>query len=178
MKTDVDQLSTYKSVHLNKTNVKTHFIGVPIIIWSLMVLLSLVELPISIGGSGYELTMAVVCFTGIIIYYFLLNAKLAIGQILFFVPLLYIANIVAQQQHAVWVAISAFVVGWVIQFIGHHYEKAKPAFVDDLNQLIIGPFFLMAEVFFMLGAQKELENKVTAIAITKRREFEANKNVS
>ena len=173
MKTDVEQLSTYKSVHLNKTNVKTHFIGVPIIIWSLMVLLSLIELPLTLPDSAYSLTVAVVCFTGIIIYYFLLNAKLAIGQILFFIPLLYVAHLVAQYQHAVWIAISAFVVGWIIQFVGHHYEKAKPAFVDDLNQLIIGPFFLMAEVFFMLGAQKELEKKVTAIAITKRRKFEA-----
>ena len=31
--------------------------------------------------------------------------------------------------------------------IGHGYEKAKPAFMDDLNQLLIGPFFLMAELF-------------------------------
>jgi uncharacterized membrane protein YGL010W len=28
--------------------------------------------------------------------------------------------------------IGTFVVGWVIQFVGHYYEGKKPAFVDDL----------------------------------------------
>ncbi len=26
-----------------------------------------------------------------------------------------------------------FVIGWAIQFVGHHYEGRKPAFVDDVT---------------------------------------------
>jgi uncharacterized membrane protein YGL010W len=68
-----------------------------------------------------------------------------------------------------------FIVGWVIQFVGHHFEKAKPAFVDDLTQLLIGPLFLMAEVYFMLGVEAELEAKVTALAINKRKSLVTKK---
>jgi uncharacterized membrane protein YGL010W len=175
MKSAVEQLSTYKSVHLNKKNVGTHFIGVPAIIWSLMVFLSLVELPVTLGDSGYSLTLAMVFFMGVLIYYFMLHISLAIGQVIFIIPIFYTAHLVAKMPDAPWIATVVFIVAWIIQFIGHHYEKAKPAFVDDLNQLLIGPFFLMAEVFFMLGVQKKLEQEITPLAVEKRRAFEAKR---
>jgi uncharacterized membrane protein YGL010W len=178
MKSAVEQLSTYKSVHLNKKNVKTHFVGVPMIVWSVMVLFSLIELPILIGEgvNSTPLTFAMISLLALFIYYFMLHVSLAVGQVLFLIPLLYSAHLVSQMPHAGWIALAVLFVGWVIQFLGHHYEKAKPAFVDDMNQLLIGPFFLMAELFFMLGAQKKLEAKITPIAIQKRRAFEAAKN--
>ncbi len=173
MKTDVEQLSTYKSVHLNKNNIRTHFIGVPMIVWAIMVLFSLVQLPLSIPNLDIPLTLAMVAFTGVLIYYFMLNISLAIGQIVFIVPALYSAHLVSLTANAVWIALGIFVIGWIIQFIGHHYEKAKPAFVDDLNQLLIGPLFVMAEIFFIFGALKKLDDEITPIAIRKRRAFEA-----
>jgi len=175
MKSAVEQLSTYKSVHLNKKNVWTHFIGVPAIIWSLIVFFSLVELPVPLADSGYSLTLAMIFFAGVLIYYFMLHTSLAIGQLIFILPTFYTAHLVAQMPGAVWIASSVFVVAWIIQFIGHHYEKAKPAFVDDLNQLLIGPFFLMAELFFMLGKLKALEKEITPLAVDKRRRFEAKR---
>ena len=178
MKSAVEQLSTYKSVHLNKTNVWTHFIGVPAIIWSLVVFLSLAKLPVSVGDSSYSLTLAMVFVVGVLIYYFMLHLKLAIGQLVFVLPTFYSAHLVAQLPDAIWIAAGVFVVAWIIQFIGHHYEKAKPAFVDDLNQLLIGPFFLMAELFFMLGRLKSLEKQITPLAIDKRRAFEAKRKIT
>ena len=44
MKTITDQLSTYKSVHLNGNNVKTHFVGVPLILWSIALILDMFAL--------------------------------------------------------------------------------------------------------------------------------------
>jgi len=173
MKTAVEQLSTYKSVHLNRKNIMTHFIGVPAIIWALMVWLNLVELPYTFGDSGISATIAMPIFIGILVYYFMLHIKLAIGQVFFFVPTFYFAHYVSQMDNAGLIALAVFVIAWIFQFVGHHYEKAKPAFVDDLNQLLIGPLFMMAEVFFMLGKLKTLEEKITPLAIEKRREFEA-----
>lgn len=177
MKSVVEQLSTYKSVHLNKNNVRTHFIGVPSIIWSLIVLLSLVKLPISFGENGHSITLAMPLFAGVLVYYFKLHTKLAFGQLIFILPTFYSAHLVAQMPSALWIAFVVFVVAWIIQFVGHHFEKAKPAFVDDLNQLLIGPFFLIAEIFFMFGKLKTLEKEITPIAIEKRRAFEAKRKV-
>jgi uncharacterized membrane protein YGL010W len=46
-----------------------------------------------------------------------------------------------------WLAwgMGFFVVGWLIQFIGHYYEGRKPAFADDIVGLLVGPMFVTAD---------------------------------
>ncbi|MCL1128611.1 Mpo1 family 2-hydroxy fatty acid dioxygenase [Shewanella sairae] len=174
MKSAEEQLSTYKSVHLNPKNIRTHFVGVPLIIWSLFLLLNLIPLNFAVSNEPViTFNVATIFTVGVLVYYFLLHARLAIGLTIFIIPVLYTSSLVAQIPHAFWIAIVVFFVGWVIQFIGHHYEKAKPAFVDDLNQLLIGPFFLMAEVYFMFGLEKQLLADITPLARDKRRALEA-----
>lgn len=173
MKTAQEQLSTYKSVHLNQSNIRTHFVGVPLIIWSLVVLLSLVSIPMPFVSEGFSVNLSHAFFVVAMIYYAVLRWRLAIGLLLFLAPTVYLAHRVSLYENAYLLAIAVFVVGWVIQFIGHQYEKAKPAFLDDLNQLMIGPFFLMAELYFMLGLELALEKEITPIAVEKRRALEA-----
>ena len=53
---------------------------------------------------------------------------------------------------AVWQAgLGLFAIGWVIQFIGHYFEGRKPAFVDDLVGLLVGPMFVVGEVLMWAG---------------------------
>lgn len=171
MKDVVEQLSSYKSVHFNSSNIKTHFIGIPMIIWSLFLLLGMVRF----DTPGGQVSVAMVFTLIVLIYYLWLHVKLAMGMVVFILPVLYSTEALAGSAHALWIAIGVFVVGWIFQLIGHKYEKAKPAFIDDLNQLLIGPFFLMAEVYFALGWEKELEAEITPIARDKRRALEAAK---
>ena len=168
MKSAEELLSTYKSVHLNRTNLKTHFVGIPLILWSIMLLLHLIELPYTIYGTQ-PLTAAYVSFPLVLVYYFALNVSLAVGMTIVFIPLLYSSALMAVHPQAAWIAVAVFFIGWVFQFIGHYYEKAKPAFFDDIKQLLIGPFFLMAEIYFMLGLSKSLEQTITPMAVEKRR---------
>jgi len=181
MKSAVEQLSTYKSVHLNKSNLKTHFVGIPLIIWAIFVAFATIrfQLPFQLPLiDSNEMSFASIFVLLVMIYYFMLNVALALGHLLFMLPVLYMAEKMALQDHALWFAAGVFVIGWVFQFIGHYYEKAKPAFVDDLNQLLIGPYFLMAEIFFMLGGLKKMEQQVTQIAIEKRRAFEKRRQAA
>jgi len=60
--------------------------------------------------------------------------------------------------------VGLFVVGWVFQFVGHFYEGKKPAFVDDLSGLAIGPLFVVCEFLFMCGTFKALKAAVEADA--------------
>jgi hypothetical protein len=39
-----------------------------------------------------------------------------------------------------------FIVGWLVQFVGHYYEGRKPAFADDLVGLLVGPMFVVMEM--------------------------------
>lgn len=178
MKSAEEQLSTYKSVHLNPKNINTHFVGIPLIIWSLFLLLNLIPIHFfTLDSLGLSINVASIFAIGVLIYYVKLHARLAIGLVLFIIPVLYTSSLVAQMSGALWIALTVFIIGWVIQLIGHQYEKAKPAFIDDLNQLLIGPFFLMAEVYFLLGFEQELEKQITPMAIEKRRVLEGKRKV-
>jgi uncharacterized membrane protein YGL010W len=54
-----------------------------------------------------------------------------------------------------WIAFAlAFVGGWVFQLVGHVFEGKRPALVDNLFQALIGPMFLMAEIFVWLGLRR------------------------
>lgn len=169
MKSAVEQLSTYKSVHLNPQNIKTHFIGVPMIIWSAFLMLGTIRF----DWQDYQISVAMILTVLVLGYYMALHMRLALGLVLFILPVLYTSEQVVHTSYPFIIAISIFVIGWVMQFIGHHYEKAKPAFMDDLNQLLIGPFFLMAELYFMMGLEKDLAAQITPIAREKRRALEA-----
>ncbi|MCT8985653.1 Mpo1 family 2-hydroxy fatty acid dioxygenase [Shewanella phaeophyticola] len=169
MKSAVEQLSTYKSVHLNPNNIRTHFIGVPMIIWSAFLMLGTLR----VAWQDYQISLAMVVTVVVLAYYMMLHVRLALGLVLFILPVLYTTERVVHSAHPFVIAISIFVIGWVIQFVGHKYEKAKPAFMDDLNQLLIGPFFLMAELYFMFGWEKNLEAEIKPIARDKRRALEA-----
>ena len=54
--------------------------------------------------------------------------------------------------------------GWILQFIGHHYEGKKPAFVDDIMGLAIGPLFVLAELSFELGLRNKLKSDIEDVS--------------
>jgi uncharacterized membrane protein YGL010W len=172
MKSAVEQLSTYKSVHLNPQNINTHFVGVPMIVWSAFLMLGTLRF----AWQDYQVSLAMILAVVVLCYYMALHMRLALGLVLFILPVLYTTEQVVHASHPFMIAMGIFVIGWIIQFIGHKFEKAKPAFMDDLNQLLIGPFFLMAELYFMLGLEKELAAEITPIAHEKRRALEAKRH--
>lgn len=177
MKSAIEQLSTYKSVHLNKNNIKTHFIGIPLIIWSVALLLNMINFDIDVGESIQSVGLATIIGLVACVYYFILSIPLAFFVIFIFGPIVASTSYFVGSEYQVMIAIGVFVIGWILQFIGHAYEKAKPAFVDDLNQLLIGPLFLIAEIYLALGLDKKMEAQIKELAIEKRKAFEKAKAV-
>lgn len=177
MKSIREQLSTYKSVHLNHNNIKTHIVGIPMIIWAVMVLIGQIPWQISLSDS-ISLTVLDGLAIAVLLYYLCLHMRLALLALLCFAPIFYTAKLALALPYDITLAIAVFVVGWVFQFIGHNFEKAKPAFVDDINQLLIGPLFLIAELYFSLKLEPELAKDVKQLAIEKRRLFEQKKAAS
>jgi len=175
MKNIEEQLSQYKSVHFNKNNIKTHFIGIPLIVFALTVFLSLYSFDVTLFNITITLTPAIIFFSGVLVYYFILQWRLALGAVVYIIPNVIIANLMVSIADSYLIAIVIFVVGWIIQFIGHYFEKAKPAFIDDLSQFLIGPLFLIAEVYFLFGLENKLNQKITPLAIKQRKQIEAAK---
>ncbi|CEI52059.1 Mpo1 family 2-hydroxy fatty acid dioxygenase [Acinetobacter bereziniae] len=159
-------LSQYAAYHLDQKNVLTHFIGIPMIVFSIMCLTARAGMML----SGFEITLALVLLILSVIYYLRLDKSLGFLMLLIYAIAYPFAYKIAQLNMSTWLVISigSFVVGWVFQFIGHFYEKKKPAFVDDLVGLAIGPLFVLAEFVFLLGFRKDLQTKMLAEARKQR----------
>ncbi len=160
----LEQLAMYSAYHRDGRNQATHHIGVPMIVFSLLVLTSTVPLmTLEVG----RVTLAAVLI-GVLLLYYIVNAPL-IGTIaaLIYGALLYLAEIMALEGTVFAVKSFAvlFIVGWVIQFTGHVFEGRKPALFDNLTQVFIAPAFLIAEVLFMLGLEQKLKADVEARAV-------------
>lgn len=163
-------LSQYAAYHLDRTNVMTHFIGIPMIVFAIICLTARA----GVVFSGYELTLATLILVLTILYYLSLDWIFAAIMVVIFLVAYPFAHDIAQWGTAAWLStsIGIFVVGWVFQFVGHFYEKKKPAFTDDLIGLAIGPLFVLAELVFLFGFRKPLEERMLIAARQQREEMD------
>jgi uncharacterized membrane protein YGL010W len=166
MKSLTDQLAQYAGYHRNPRNIGTHFIGIPMIVAAVIVLLSRPAFVV----AGISLSPAILATGAVLIYYFLLDMRFGCMMAILMSLALWFGAWCAKQPTAVWLVIGAvgFFVGWGLQFVGHHFEGRKPAFVDDLVGLLIGPLFVVAEALFMLGFCEDLQHAIEARAGTVR----------
>jgi uncharacterized membrane protein YGL010W len=157
-----EHLASYAAYHRDRRNIATHFVGIPMIVVAVAVLLAR---PILFLGA-LPLSLATLVTLLATLYYLRLDVRFGMVMALLLGASLVFAQWAAAQSTMYWLAtgISLFVVGWVIQFVGHAYEGRKPAFVDDLAGLIIGPLFVVAEAAFLMGLRRDLEGVIIAAA--------------
>jgi uncharacterized membrane protein YGL010W len=167
MKTLEEHMSFYLRYHRNPTNRLTHFVGVPLIVFSLFVLLGLVRIQV----GDVSITAASALAIAVLAYYFRLDAVLAVAMTLITAVLLLAANrvCVLGTSTALTVFGLAFVGGWILQLVGHVFEGRRPALADNLFQVIIAPIFLTAEVFFALGYKRDVAERVEQLALRAER---------
>jgi uncharacterized membrane protein YGL010W len=161
MKTLVDQLSQYADYHRDPRNILTHFVGVPLILWAVVILLSRPAWEL-VALGGLPCSPALVAALLACCYYLLLDMRYGLAMAVVLAAMLALAVPLARQDTSVWLGwgLGIFVVGWVIQFVGHWWEGRKPAFMDDIVGLLIGPLFVMAEMGFGLGLRREVQQAV------------------
>jgi uncharacterized membrane protein YGL010W len=161
MKSLTEQLTQYAAYHRDKRNIVTHFVGIPMIVVAVAILLSRPTLEIS--NMIWSPALLAVFVTSV--YYLILDMRLGIALTLFLAFSLMFGQWCAIQPTSIWLVwgIGLFVVGWVFQFVGHFWEGKKPAFVDDLMGLIIGPLFVAAEAGFLLGLRRPLQNDIEKV---------------
>lgn len=159
MRAATDLLSGYARYHRDQRNILSHFIGVPLIVFAIGVLLA--RPGFNLGGLALSPAWLVFAATSA---WYVTRGNLVLGMAVSAAvgALLLAAHQVAYGGTAAWLAwgVGSFVVGWAIQFVGHWYEGRKPAFVDDIVGLLVGPMFVTAEAMFMLGWNKPLLTEI------------------
>ncbi len=159
MKSIEENLTQYAAYHRDRRNIATHFVGVPMIVFA--VILALATASFTVGSMA--ITMAALVSIAACAYY--LRQDLAFGvamAVVLFAMCAAASEVTARASTSgtLGIALLLFTVGWAIQFLGHKYEGMKPAFYDDVMQLVIGPLFVCAEVFFLLGAKGDLRRYI------------------
>jgi len=146
------QLATYGGYHRDRRNRATHFIGIPAIVFAILVPLALVRL----DGLSAALLVTALALIGWIALDFVVGAAMIVAM----APLLFGAEWIARKQGATtaWIVFAIFFTGgWIFQLVGHAWEGRRPALVDNLFQAFIGPMFLVAEVLMAMGFKQDLK---------------------
>ena len=52
--------------------------------------------------------------------------------------------------------LTTFVLGWIIQIIGHIIEGRRPALADNILQIFNAPLFLTIEALSLAGLRRDL----------------------
>lgn len=160
MKTLKQWLNEYSESHLNPVNKTLHWICIPAIVFSIWCALRVIP----VGNA--VVNPATVTALLALAYYARLSWQLALGNLIAF-SVMYVGVLLLQSlvgSHLLMVAASIFVIAWVGQFIGHHIEGAKPSFFKDLQFLLIGPLWLLADLYRRLGIPLGGERKAAPLA--------------
>ena len=162
MKTLNDHLSQYAAYHRDRRNILTHFVGIPMILLAVVVLLARPVFDV----AGLPLSAATLAVIAATLYYLRLDLRFGVAMGVLLALCLAVAHATASLSTGAWATfgVGLFVVGWVIQFVGHIFEGRKPAFVDDVMGLVIGPLFVVAELAFLMGLRREVEAVVESKA--------------
>ena len=131
-------LSRYGEFHRHPTNKAIHWVCVPFIMWSAL-------------GMVWAASPVAACvvIAALMAFYLWLSIPLALGMVA--VIALMVWPLAALGSRVLPVSVAVFVVAWIGQFVGHLIEGRKPAFLEDVRSLLVGPAWLLADLYRRLG---------------------------
>jgi len=153
-----DLMVDYAVSHRDQRNITIHFLGIPLMVFALAVLLARPRFAL----AGLELTPAWVLWTLTTLWY-LTRGHLALGLAVSLANavLVALALPLAGGSTAAWLTwgCSALALGWTMQFVGHYYE-GRAARLVDWRSLAAAPMFVAAEALFAAGWCRPLLNEI------------------
>ena len=136
-----DLFSDYASYHRTRGNKWFHRVGIPLIIISGLGMLARVSIAPHVDAAVVLIVVAEIVYA---ILDWRLAALMLIVSAAFFL---------AGAALPFWVNVALFVVGWILQFVGHSvYEKRQPAFLTNAMHLLVGPLWILNDVVRVVKA--------------------------
>ncbi|MEJ0007805.1 MAG: Mpo1-like protein [Steroidobacteraceae bacterium] len=151
-------LASYGHYHRDPRNRLTHYFGVPAIAYAVLVPAALCAFTI----FGLTVTFDRLIVAAFVLFYLSLDLRLAITLAIVLTLLAWVAETTTRLGVSGCLALAGvvFVLGWVLQLLGHHLEGNRPALLTNLFQIVVAPIFLAAEGSFALGLRKALKAEV------------------
>jgi uncharacterized membrane protein YGL010W len=150
------QLVDYVEYHRDPWNCAMHVVGI------LSLFLAAV-LPLSawhLHPFGVDVRLSAVMALPVLIYWLLLDTALGAAILGAAFLLLSLAAFIVDHGSVtvLWSLFTALAIfGVAAQIIGHRvFERRQPALVDNPSHLLLGPMFVMAKLFIVLGFRHDL----------------------
>ena len=148
MNTVQEWLDAYGESHQNVINKKIHWVCVPLIMLSLLGLLWSIKLPFILDSEYFNFTTVLIFMASV--YYFRLSFSMGIGMLLISFIMVFAIRFINQCDYTFNPYVIIFILSWTGQFIGHKIEGKKPSFFEDLQFLLIGPLWLLSQLYATL----------------------------
>jgi uncharacterized membrane protein YGL010W len=133
-----EHFADYGSFHGTAGNKACHAVGIPLIYFSVIALLA--HIPLFRVG-GFAVTLAEPVLLAVTLYYLRLDVALGAMMLVLSAAMAAVGGLIP-----VPVAVGLFILGWVLQFVGHYvYEKKSPAFFRNVTHLLVGPLWILAK---------------------------------
>jgi uncharacterized membrane protein YGL010W len=167
----MEMLTGYAAAHQHPFNVLVHMIGIPTIMFGVLIPLSWLRIDL----PWFSVSLAELTLLGFVAFYLSLDVAFALVFAMFGAGLTVLATRVGLLPIAVsgGIAAACFFGGYLLQFIGHAVEKSMPVLVKHpIQAQLAAPFFTVVELFKVLRLREELFDEVQR-RIAVRRESEA-----
>jgi uncharacterized membrane protein YGL010W len=129
----------YAAYHQTAGNKFFHRLGIPMIMLSLIGMLTQVPL---LDVATVRIDLAMLLIAAAAAYYFVIEWRLALAMIAISVAFYFIGAAIP-----FWINVTLFILGWIFQFIGHKlYEHKNPAFFRNFVHLLVGPLWILNDV--------------------------------
>lgn len=158
--TDFDkQFHFYKHYHTNSTNKRIHTVGIPMLIVTGLMLLSLLRLPEPIHDASILVVLVYM------LYYVILRAELALVFAPFLLVLYAVSKFLCRRAgpHGIvpW-ALAFHFIAWFVQFVGHYaFEGNSPALMDSfVASILVAPLVIWLEALFSFGLLLDLKARL------------------
>lgn len=149
------QLRTYSGYHRDRRNRATHFVGIPAIVFSLLLALALWRVSLGNLALSGAWIVGILAVAG----WIALDRRIGLAMGAATLVMVLAADWLAAHlgRGTTWALFGIlFLGGWALQFLGHTFEGRRPAFTDNLFQAFVGPMFIMAEALMALGLCRDL----------------------
>ncbi|KAI5951351.1 hypothetical protein KGF54_004425 [Candida jiufengensis] len=156
----------YRSYHFNSTNVAIHLVCIPIILFTAISFLSLINFPSISSNDYFNFGNIVAWIYGL--YYIALDWKLGIpsASILisfgYFIKRVYLSLDSVDQDNFLKFTIGLHILSWIAQF----YDNL-------LGAIVLAPFFTVFEFAFYSGFRLDVKRKMDNEAAKNIRDFKA-----
>jgi uncharacterized membrane protein YGL010W len=145
-------LIKYGRHHNHNANRLIHSVTIPFVVMSLVGLLWSLPVPEAFDAARPVLNWGTIFLMAAIVYYFIMSISLAFGVIPLLALIIFGIDWLQQLNEPLWFSSAAILsIAWVVQRIGHQIEGRQPPLIEDIQTTMIGPVWLLANLYKRLG---------------------------